>query len=438
MIGLLRKSCVLVKSSRRKKTPIWSALAILVLLSHATDTYAENEALRDFGDSMQVLLPAIGLGATAIYGDWEGTKQWAYTGASAMLISEGMKRIYWKLRPHGESRISFPSGHTTAAFFGAGFLDQRYGKWWGIPAYAAAAVTGYSRVDADAHHFDDVLMGASVGLMSSWLWTTPHEGAISLIPFQSSDGAGLSVSYNGNDKPDNYSGLNGADRWRYAISFGPAFQQENKIVSPVGVGTPFDLENFNGTTDPTTTAFATIERYTGRHLIQFSLLPFEARDDGQFTQPTQFNNTTYAPGEQIGSRYRLYDWRLQYYYDLLPDSKIILQAGGGLSYQHLAVEMVGSISTTVEESKSDILIPLVNASLGYQFNPRFSVAAELSGLSLSDQEQLDANISLEYRLSKRWDAGIGYGIYHHDTQSGGMRNKVKYNVVMTYVGFSFY
>ena len=204
------------------------------------------------------------------------------------------------------------------------------------------------------------------------------------------------------------------------------------------VGTEFDLANFDGLTDPVTTAFPIIERYTGRHLFHFEVSPFEARDTGRFAQPTRFNNTIYVPGEEIISSYRLTDWRLQYSYDLLPDNKIILLAGMGLSYQHLVVELDTTAGTKREKAKSDILLPLVNASLGYQFNPRFSVTAELSGFSLSGQEQLDANISLMYRINKKWDAGVGYGIYNHDTESGGLRNEVEYNMLMMFVGFSWY
>ena len=221
----------------RANTPLWFVLALFVLMSHPTDTHADD-ALETFGDIVQFALPAIGLGATAIYEDWEGTKQWAYTNVTAIGTTLIMKEIYQKPRPGLNPSDSFPSAHTTLAFFAAGFLDQRYGKWWGIPSYAAAAVTAYSRIHAEKHFVDDVLMGASVGLMSSWLWTTPHESAVSLIPFQQNDGGGLKVIFNGNDKPDDYSGLNDKDRWRYAIMFGPAELQENKIVSPVGVGTP--------------------------------------------------------------------------------------------------------------------------------------------------------------------------------------------------------
>ena len=436
MIGSLLGLQGFAKSIMRKKILFWSVLAMLVLMSHPTDTHADG--LEEFGDYAQFVLPAIGLGATAIYGDGEGAKQWAYTGVTAVGTTTILKGVYGKVRPNTSSRTSFPSGHTTGAFFGAGFLDQRYGKWWGIPAYAAATVTAYSRLDSDHHFVDDTVMGASVGLMSSWLWTTPHESAVSLIPFQIDDGGGLLISFTGDDKPDDYSGLNVNDRWRYAIIFGPAWQQTNKITSPVGTGTEFDLDGFDGTTDPVTTANALIERYAGRHLFQFSFASFEARDVGQFSQPTLFNSTTYLPGEKIVSGYRLTDLRLQYYYDLLPDSKVILLAGGGLSYQHLVVDMATTAGTKSETAKSDILIPLVNAALGYQFNPRFSVAAELSGLSLSNQKQLDANISLQYRLNKKWDAGVGYGIYKHDTESGGLKNIVEYDMLMTFVGFSWY
>jgi membrane-associated phospholipid phosphatase len=398
-----------------------------------------DESLEEFGDVMQFALPAIGLGATAFYKDKEGAKQWAYSGLTSVGTTTVLKSVYQKIRPNAStSATSFPSGHTTAVFWGASFLDQRYGKWWGIPAYTAAGITAYSRVISDNHHIDDTIMGASIALMSSWYWVTPHEGAVSLIPFQQNDAYGVSFHINEGGKHGDYSGLNDNDRWRYSITFGPATQQKNEVTSPAGTGTTFDLEDFRETNDPTTTANAVIERFMGRHLTLFSVEPFEARDFGQFSQPTVFNNTTFLPGEEIRSAYRLTDFRLQYYYDLLPASKIILKVGAGLSYQHTTVEMATTDDTKIDKTTSDIWLPLVNASLGYQFNPRLSVSADLTGLSLGGQKQLDASVSLGYRLDKYWDAGFGFGIYDHETESDELKSAVKYNVLMTYIGYSFY
>lgn len=202
------------KSSSQVR-PLLRAVAILpVCMCSISSVQAVNEdSLEEFGDVMQIALPVIGLGATAIYKDKEGAKQWAYSGLTAVGTTTVMKGIYQKIRPNaGQSATSFPSGHTTGAFFGAAFLDQRYGKWWGIPAYTAAAITAYSRVVTDHHHVDDTVMGASIAMMSSWYWVTPHEGAVSLIPFQQNDAYGVSFHVNEGGKHGDYSGLNDNDR----------------------------------------------------------------------------------------------------------------------------------------------------------------------------------------------------------------------------------
>lgn len=419
-------------------------VAIAVLLAgsaeYSNKSHAVNEdALEEFGDAMQFVLPLTGLGLTAINKDKEGAIQFGWQGLTAIGTTTVMKGIYQKLRPNGStSATSFPSGHSTAAFFGASFLDQRYGRWWGIPGYTAAAITAYSRVISENHHVDDTLMGASIAMMSSWYWVTPYEGAVSLVPFQQNDAYGVSLNFNEGGKSGDYSGLNDDDRWRYSITFGPAALLKNEATSPSATGTTFDMADFDGINDPTTTAVGAIERYSGRHLTVFSLEPYESRDTGEVIQTTSFNNTTFLPGEELNSDYILTDIRLQYYYDLLPSSPVILQMGGGLSYQYTSVKLETTDGIKSARASSDIWIPLLNASLGYQFNPRLHILADLGGLSLGDQKQLDGSISLGYRLNKYWDAGIGAGIYDHSTESSELRSEIKYNVLMTYIGYSFY
>ena len=65
-------------------------------------------------------------------------------------------------------------------------------------------------------------------------------------------------------------------------------------------------------------------------------------------------------------------------------NSIILEVGGGISYQHTTVELETTSGAINSAARSDIWLPLVNATFGYAFNPRLSVVAELSGLSLSD------------------------------------------------------
>jgi undecaprenyl-diphosphatase len=61
---------------------------------------------------------------------------------------------------------SFPSGHATAAFFGAALLrdgDQIW-PWWPL-YYGAAVVVASSRVHVKIHHASDVIGGISIGIL---------------------------------------------------------------------------------------------------------------------------------------------------------------------------------------------------------------------------------------------------------------------------------
>jgi len=168
-------------------------LTVLLLFAVTSDLQAEEDTdLTRFGDVAQFALPALGLSATWIYDDKEGAKQWGWSGLTAVGTTTVLKGVYEKIRPNASSSAtSFPSGHTTAAFWGASFLDMRYGRWWVIPAYTAAGITAYSRVIYDNHHIDDTLMGASIALFSSWYWVTPHDGAVGQVPSKTSQRPGI-------------------------------------------------------------------------------------------------------------------------------------------------------------------------------------------------------------------------------------------------------
>ena len=66
--------------------------------------------------------------------------------------------------------MSFPSGHTSAAFCTATSLALRYHKWYVIaPAYVYATTMAWARMYQGVHYPSDVLAGAFVGAGSAWL-----------------------------------------------------------------------------------------------------------------------------------------------------------------------------------------------------------------------------------------------------------------------------
>lgn len=62
------------------------------------------------------------------------------------------------------------------SFASAEFIRKRYGWEFGVPAYALATFVGYSRVESDQHYTHDVIAGAAIGILSSYIFTKPYNG----------------------------------------------------------------------------------------------------------------------------------------------------------------------------------------------------------------------------------------------------------------------
>src|SRR5205809_179455 len=134
-----------------------------------------GDSIAEAGDVLQFVLPATAAGLTLGYRDGHGTLQFGESAALTLGVTYGLKYSVHETRPNGGSQ-SFPSGHSSISFSAAEFLRKRYGWEYGIPAYAAASFVAYSRVESGAHHPHDVVAGAAIGIMSTYLFTRPYKG----------------------------------------------------------------------------------------------------------------------------------------------------------------------------------------------------------------------------------------------------------------------
>src|SRR6266550_4277933 len=134
-----------------------------------------SDGIATAGDILQFVLPATGAGLTLWNRDAEGALQFGESAALTLGVTYGLKYSVNEKRPNGGSG-SFPSGHTSISFSAAEYMRKRYGWEYGVPAYAAASFVAYSRVESREHHPQDVIVGAGIGILSSYIFTKPYKG----------------------------------------------------------------------------------------------------------------------------------------------------------------------------------------------------------------------------------------------------------------------
>lgn len=134
-----------------------------------------SDSIQIAGDILQFVLPATGGALTLANRDWQGSLQLAESSALTLGVTYGLKYAVNERRPNGGTE-SFPSGHSSISFSAAEFIRKRYGWEYGIPAYAAASFVAYSRVESLEHYPHDVVAGAAIGIISSYIFTRPYKG----------------------------------------------------------------------------------------------------------------------------------------------------------------------------------------------------------------------------------------------------------------------
>ncbi len=173
----------------------WTLVAASPLLLAAQPAFASSQddwaTASDVGVGSLVLWS---IGVPAIRGDTQGALQAGASDAVAFGLAQGLKQAFPEQRPDGSGNDSFPSGHTATAFAAATSILERRGPAEGIPALALASFVGLARVQADKHHWYDVVAGAAIG-SGSGLLITRHRKPDAPLVMLWGDSHGAGVTY---------------------------------------------------------------------------------------------------------------------------------------------------------------------------------------------------------------------------------------------------
>jgi len=111
---------------------------------------------------------------------------------TADLITQVLKHITREERPNRSDRLSFPSGHATAAFAVAR-MESEYHPEQACAWYLGAGLIAESRVELDAHYIHDVIAGAAVGYYTAE-WELHQSHGLLLFPFIEPDNGSVGIA----------------------------------------------------------------------------------------------------------------------------------------------------------------------------------------------------------------------------------------------------
>jgi membrane-associated phospholipid phosphatase len=155
---------------------IKKVLAAIASLPVAVAFSAKAESnLTQVGNALMYVIPVTAAGISYAKDDTDGVWQLMKSEALTIGVTGALKYSINAERPNGKDQHSFPSAHTSISFSAAQYLQSRYGWEYGLPAYLASGLVGYSRVDAKEHYWRDVAVGAAIGMASSWYLTDPYK-----------------------------------------------------------------------------------------------------------------------------------------------------------------------------------------------------------------------------------------------------------------------
>lgn len=159
--GLLQVIRETIEIVMRMFVMIGSALVFAAIVDGAS---AKSDDIEIAGQVVAFGLPA----AAGAYSIFENDKIGLAELSSSWLLSVGttygLSHVIREARPDHSDFHSFPSNTAASAFSAANYFWGRYGWEYGVPAYALAIFAGYSRVQANQHHWYDVAASGVIAL----------------------------------------------------------------------------------------------------------------------------------------------------------------------------------------------------------------------------------------------------------------------------------
>lgn len=201
------------------------------------------------------------------------------------------------------------------------------------------------------------------------------------------------------------------------VESGVAFTGYNDARIPSETGTLVSLK----TDIPSTPAFALRVRagYTfgGRHTFLVLAAPLSVSGSGTLDEDISYQGVTFPADTKVSSIYRFDSFRVTYRYIFVSSDDFSFAAGvtGKLRSADIAI-----MSDSAYAHRDDLgVVPLLSASVVWNVTGPFSVLLDADALVTPFGRAEDALLAMQYGLSDRATARLGYRVLEGGSDGGG-------------------
>lgn len=161
--------------------------------------------LRQFGEYSYQVPVLAGIYGLSLWSENDHLHEFSMAAFSAYgltaLSTVAIKGATNTTRPTAQfeyGHYGFPSYHAASTFSLAAVVDEYYGWQLGIPAYALAALVGWSRIDQREHDLSDVLFGSVLGFVIGKTVAAAHldrRENLKITPYYDAQNRAAAVSF---------------------------------------------------------------------------------------------------------------------------------------------------------------------------------------------------------------------------------------------------
>jgi len=188
------------------------------------------------------------------------------------------------------------------------------------------------------------------------------------------------------------------------ISAGSSFQVKNDVQIPnTDFGTRFSLAETAGEGPVPAVRIEANWMLNKKHGIRLLMAPLTYTEPVMFDQPIQFAGASFAQGQLTDASYRFNSWRIGYHYTLKDNPQFLFRVGGTLKVRDAEIRLEQGNTKAFDDDLG--LVPLLYLSAKRSFGNRWTFGADLDGLAGGPGRAIDAGITLDFSITKRWKLG---------------------------------